>query len=83
MDYIDDDVLVKSYKYNKQFKIRIYEVDKKMTGEIMDRDNNWQRIIAYCGDIALHDIYCGYCIYQLAVEKIGIDLLMQYLEEYL
>ena len=81
---IDDVEHVKSYKYYEQFKSRITEVSKIEKGELSGRDNDQQRILAYCGGIALHDIYCGYKIYQIAVEKgIGETIEMTYPDQHL
>lgn len=76
---VDDIEHVKSYKYYEQFKNKIAEVSRIEKNEITGRDNNEQRIVAYCGGIALHDIYCGYKIYQLAQESgVGVEMDMKY-----
>lgn len=81
---VDDIEHVKSYKYYDQFKHKIAEVSRIEKKEITGRDNNEQRIVAYCGGIALHDIYCGYKIYQLAQAcGVGADVDMKYPEKHL
>lgn len=76
---VDDIEHVKSYKYYERFKEKISEVSKIEKNEMTGRDSSTQRIIAYCGGIALHDIFCGYKIYQMAVERgYGIDVDMEY-----
>ena len=81
---IDDEEHVKSYKYYEQFKHKITEVSEIEKGNLTGRDNDEQRIIAYCGGIALHDMYCGYKVYQYAVEKnLGCDVDMTYPAEHL
>ena len=81
---IDDVEHVKGFKYYEQFKSKMIEVDKIENGKCIGRDNDEQRIIAYCGGIALHDLYCGYKVYQLAMEKgLGVDVNMKYPETHL
>ncbi len=81
---IDDVEHVKGFKYYKQFKSRMTEVGDIENGKATGRDNNNQRIIAYCGGIALHDLFYGYKIYQIAMEKgYGTDVDMNYPETHL
>ena len=63
---IDDHAHCKSYKYYEQFKDKAIEVTELETGRKRGRDNDKQRLIAYCGGIALHDLYCAYKIWQIA-----------------
>lgn len=79
---VDDIEHVKSYKYYEDFKSKISEVSRIEKHEISGRDNDQQRIVAYCGGIALHDLYCGYKVYQIALEKgYGTDVEMRYPKE--
>lgn len=81
---VDDIEHVKSYKYYEQFKSKISEVSRIEKNEISGRDSDSQRIVAYCGGIALHDLYCGYRIYQIAAENgYGSDVEMRYPQEHL
>ena len=81
---VDDVEHVKHFKYYGQFKSKICEVSQIENGVLCGRDSDDQRIVAYCGGIALHDLYCGYRIYQNAREKdCGIDIDMQYPETHL
>lgn len=81
---IDDAEHVKHFKYYEHFKDKACEVSQIENGERCGRDNNTQRILAYCGGIALHDLYCGYKIYQKALQKgCGISVDMKYPEQHL
>lgn len=66
---IDDDEHVKSYKYYEQFKERTVEVSKIEQGIASGRENDLQRIVAYCGGIALHDLYLANKIYEIACTR--------------
>lgn len=81
---VDDIEHVKSYKYYEDFKSKIAEVSCIEKHELPGRDDDRQRIVAYCGGIALHDLYCGYKVYQIATEKgYGVDVEMRYPKEHL
>ena len=76
---IDDEDHVKGFKYYEKFKHKMTEVSEIATGNSTGRDSEEQRLIAYCGGIALHDLFCGYKIYQIALENgVGTDINMEY-----
>lgn len=81
---VDDVGHVKHFKYYEQFKSKICEVSQIEKGILRGRDNDDQRIVAYCGGIALHDLYCGYRIYQNSLEKgCGVHVDMKYPDKHL
>jgi len=54
--FVDDIGHVKDFKYFDKFK-NLTEVSDVVTGVAPGRTNDNERIIAYCGGIALHDLY--------------------------
>lgn len=81
---IDDLEHVKSYKYFDKFKDKISEVSLIENGTISGRDSDEQRIVAYCGGIALHDIYCAFMTYKKSCElNVGANIDMRYPEKHL
>ena len=74
---IDDYAHVASYRYYEQFKDKTVQMAEIVGKAKKGRDNDTQRIIAYCGGIALHDIYIAYKIYELAIERrLGSEITM-------
>ena len=75
---VDDFEHVKSYRYYEQFKHKAVEVSAVEKGDQPGRVSDEERILAYCGGIALHDVYAAYKIYNMACEKgVGTDVDMQ------
>lgn len=66
---IDDHAHVKGYKYYDQFKENAVEISEVMTGKKVGRNSDDERLIAYCGGIALHDIYIAYKLYEIACKR--------------
>ncbi len=67
--FIDDYGHVKSFKYYDKFKDKAVEISKLVNGTVKGRESDDERIVVYCGGIALHDIYFAYKIYQIAEKK--------------
>jgi alanine dehydrogenase len=73
--FVDDIGHVKDFKYFDRFK-SCSEVSDVVLGAVPGRINDKERIIAYCGGIALHDIYFARKIIDLVGDKCP-DVLMQ------
>ena len=66
---IDDHGHVASFKYYEQFKPRAVEMGDVVKGEAPGRLSDEERIITYCGGIALHDLYIAAKVLELAAER--------------
>ena len=63
---VDDFGHVKTYRYFEDFKDKAVEVADIEMGMALGRENDLQKIIVYCGGIAVHDLYFAYKILQLS-----------------
>lgn len=66
---IDDHEHVKGFKYYDSFKQKAVEMGDVENNLCAGRNNDEERIIAYCGGIALHDIYIAHKIYEIALQR--------------
>lgn len=66
---IDDHAHTSSFKYYEQFKPRAVEMGDVVRGVAPGRANDDERIITYCGGIALHDLYIASKVLELAGER--------------
>lgn len=73
--FVDDIGHVKDFKYYDKFK-SLTEVSDVVTGAAHGRTNNNERIIVYCGGIALHDLYFARKIIDYINEN-AIDVTMR------
>ncbi len=70
---IDDHKHVASFKYYDQFKDKAVEISAIENGKAIGRENDSQRIIAYCGGLALHDIYIAAKVMEIVEEKDDVE----------
>ena len=66
---IDDTGHVKKFKYYEEFKSKAVEISQIENGTAPGRRNDTERIIAYCGGIALHDIYLAWQICKISESR--------------
>lgn len=66
---IDDHNHVRSYQYYHEFKDRAIEIGDIENKIVPGRQNDQERIIAYSGGIALHDIYIAAKLLETAGER--------------
>lgn len=81
---IDDHGHVSSFKYYNEFKNRAIEVEAIERGLHPGRENDNERIVAYCGGIALHDIYIAAQLLRIAEERNDLEniVMQQPVERY-
>lgn len=78
--FVDDMGHVKDYRYYEQFKDNCNEIADFVTGKCNGREDDAQRIITYCGGIAIHDIYFAKKIYDMIGDR-KEEINMHYPEE--
>lgn len=66
---IDDEGHVSGYRYYQEFKDRAIEIEAIENGRCAGRESDTERIIAYSGGIALHDIYIATKILEIAERR--------------
>lgn len=70
---IDDHDHVSSFKYYSEFRDKAIEIEMIEKKLYAGRENNMERIIAYSGGIALHDIYIATKLLQIAEERNDLE----------
>lgn len=61
--FVDDIGHVRDFRYFNQFK-SCAEVSDVICGRAPGRENAQEKVIVYCGGLALHDVYCAYKIFE-------------------
>jgi len=70
---IDDHDHVSSFRYYSEFKNKAVEIEMIENNLHPGRENDIERIIAYSGGIALHDIYIAAKLLQIAEERNDLE----------
>ena len=66
---IDDHAHAKSFRYYNQFEPRAVEMSDVVRGVAPGRENDEQRVVVYCGGIALHDLYIAAKVLDVAAQR--------------
>lgn len=66
---IDDYAHASSFRYYEQFKPRAVEMSDVVRGVASGRANDEERVVVYCGGIALHDLYIASKVLDIAEQR--------------